>query len=84
MVPVVLFPPVTPFTAQRTAVSFDPVTVAENCEVFPGATNADVGETEMAIRGVMVTGTDTDLLGSAWLVADTRTVEGLGIANGAV
>ena len=69
ILPAVALPPVTPFTDQVTPVLEVPVTVAENCCVFPACTEADVGvtETEMAAPPVIVTGADAVLLESAAL-----------------
>src|SRR6516165_7764395 len=49
MVPVVLLPPVTPFTCQVTAVFEVPVTVAVNWVWAPSATLTVEGETETVI-----------------------------------
>src|SRR5437660_679950 len=46
IVPVVVFPPVTPFTCQVTAVLLVFCTVAVNCCVPPVVTVAEVGEME--------------------------------------
>ena len=51
MVPVVLLPPVTPFTCQVTAVFEVPVTVAVNWVWAPSATVTVEGDTETVIVG---------------------------------
>lgn len=54
IVPDVVFPPLTPSTDHVTDVFVDPVTVAVNCVVAPGATVAEVGltATVMVVLGV--------------------------------
>ena len=86
IVPVVVFPPVTLFTCQVTAVLEDPVTVAVNCCVAVVCTEADVGDTETltATAAVTVTVAEADLVVSACEIAFTVTVAGLGTVAGAV
>ena len=48
MIPSFELPPVLPFTVQFTPVLDVPVTVAVNCTVFPGATEAAVGVMDTA------------------------------------
>jgi hypothetical protein len=74
---------VIPFTAQRTLESLDLVTDAVNCAVWPNSTDTVGGEIETATPGVIVAAADVLLVESAWLVADTVTVAGLGIVEGA-
>ncbi len=92
MVPIVEFPPVTPFTFQVTEVFVVLVTVAVNCFVVFTRTLALVGEMLMATGGgggggcgfVMVTNALPTAVGMALLVACTVTVGGEGSAAGAV
>jgi hypothetical protein len=67
-----------------TAVLVVPVTVAVNCCCAPMVTVAVAGETATVIAGVTVTTAFADLLGSAFDVAMTFTVAGVGTAAGAV
>ena len=85
--PTVALPPAAPLTDQVTLVLEEPVTVAENCCVFPACTEADVGATEtemVAPPAVMVTGTTATLLESTLLTAKIFTLAGEGTAAGAV
>lgn len=52
IVPTVLLPPVTPFTAQETPLFVDPVTLALNCCVSPDCNVAAEGVTETVTVGV--------------------------------
>jgi hypothetical protein len=51
MVPVVAFPPATPFTSQVTVSFNPPITVATSCSCCPGIKAALVGEIESAAIG---------------------------------
>ena len=51
IVPAVIFPPATPFTDQRTSAASGSFVVAVNCTLSPVASRADVGETDITIRG---------------------------------
>jgi len=73
-----------PERLQVTAVLVVPVTVAVNCCCAPVTTLAAVGETETATGAAIVTVAEAALVGSAWEVAVTLTVEGLGTDAGAV
>ena len=87
MVPVMLLPPVTPFTFQATAVLEVFSTVALNWRVLPRMTVAAVGEIVMVTGGggfTMVTVALPMAAGSAVLVAWMVTVAGDGTAAGAV
>ncbi len=88
IVPVVAFPPVTPFTCQVTAVLLVFCTVAVKVCDAPVTTLAEVGEIEILTGGgggaVMVTVAEADLVVSACETAVTVTVAGLGTAAGAL
>jgi hypothetical protein len=84
MVPVLLLPPVTPFTCQVAAVLLLFCTVAVKGREAPVATLAEVGEIEMLTGAVMVTTAEADLLVSACAMALTVTAAGLGTLAGAV
>jgi hypothetical protein len=64
---------VPPVADQVTAVLLEPVTVALNCFVPPGVSEADVGLIEIAtaVGTVTVTAADADFVGSAALFAVT-------------
>src|SRR5690348_10428922 len=79
--PLVLLPPVTPFTCQVTAVLGTPFTVAVNCCVVKIATLTGLGVTATATATCCATVTEADPE-SAVLAAETAftvTVAGLGI-----
>ena len=59
-------------------------TVAVNCFVSPAATDALVGEIATDTGNAIVTTADADFVVSAFEVAVTVTVAGLGTAAGAV
>lgn len=92
IVPVVLFPPVTPFTCQVTAVLLLFCTVSEKLCVAPVATLTEVGEIEIVTGGgggvevppVIVTVAEADTLTFACEIAVTVTVAGVGTFAGAV
>jgi hypothetical protein len=62
IVPTVLFPPGIPLTLQVTAIFVVPVTVAVNCWVVPGATVAEVGETETCIGVAAIAFPESDMV----------------------
>ncbi len=84
MVPCAASPPVTPFTCQVTEVLVEFCTVAVNCWVCPTCTVAEVGAMEMVMSGAIVTVAEADLVLSAWEMAVTVAVLGLGTLLGAV
>jgi hypothetical protein len=88
IIPVVAFPPVTPFTCQVTAVLVVFCTVAVKACDAPVATLAVPGEIEILTGGeaaaVMVTMAEADSLPSACATAVTVTAAGLGTVAGAV
>jgi hypothetical protein len=85
-VPVVVFPPVTPFTCQVTLMLLVFCTVAVNCWVPPALTVGKAGEivTLTGSGAVIVTGAETDLVESACETAVAVTVAGFGTVPGAV
>src|SRR5690348_14467013 len=79
IVPLMLSPPVAPFTCQVTAVLVDPVTVAVNCCVAPPATLALVGEMvmETPVLGVLFLPPHEDQISVAKMTTKrTRFIEG--------
>ena len=84
IVPAAVFPPVTPFTCQVTAVLLVFCTVAVNCRVSPVLTVAEVGEIVTLTGPVIVTCAEPDLVVSACETAVTVTVAGFGTVPGAV
>jgi hypothetical protein len=81
------FPPCTPFTDQVTEVLVVPVTVAENCCVFPVCRELEVGEIETATVGggaMIETPALAVLVESAALLAVTVTEPPEGTDTGAV
>jgi hypothetical protein len=82
IVPMVEFPPATPFTCHVTAVFVENVTEAVNCWVVAAATKALEGNTETG--KAMVTVADAVLLASATDVAVIVTAEEAGTEEGAV
>jgi hypothetical protein len=84
MVPQVAPEQPAPLRLHVTAVFDVPVTVAENCCVFPVITCAVDGETVTATGGRTVTIADADLVESATEVEVTFTCAGLGTVPGAV
>ena len=72
-----------PLTLHATDALDVPVTVALNCRVNPAITLAFVGETVIATPGRIVTLAEADFVLSAFDVAVTVTLEGLGSVAGA-
>lgn len=73
-----------PAILQLTPKEFDPVTVAVNCCCAPVITCLLVGEIEISMLVSNVTLAEADLVGSAFDVAVTVTMLGIGIEVGAV
>src|SRR5207248_2019054 len=86
MLPVMVFPPVVPFTCQVTAVVGWPLIVAENCCVVKTSTVAVAGLTATVppVWLVIVTVAEADFVVSATEVAVTVTVGIAGTVAGAV
>ena len=82
-VPWVVSPPVTPLTCQVTEVLPVFCTVAVNGWVCPTCTVAEGGRMETTMAGAIVTVAEADLVLSAWEMAVTVTVLGLGTLVGA-
>jgi hypothetical protein len=82
-VPVAVFPPVTPFTCQLTAVLLVFRNIAVNCCVPPVFTVAKVGEIVMLTGAVIVTCAEADWVESACETAVTVIVAGFGTVPGA-
>src|SRR5208283_5980570 len=83
IMPTVELPPATPLTAQVTAVSVVPVTLAAYCTVDPARADESKGDRATvgaAAGAVMVTIAEPEGLLSAELTALTVTVAGLGMA----
>ena len=76
IVPTVLFPPVKPFTDQVTAVFVVPLTVAENCWVWPTSRDALVGDIPTEMGEAIVTVASADAVETAALTAATVTADG--------
>jgi hypothetical protein len=73
-----------PEILQLTPKEFDPVTVAVNCCGVPVTSSLLVGEIEISKPVINVTWAEADLVGSAFDVAVTVTILGIGIDVGAV
>ena len=82
-VPMLEFPPITPFTSQVTFVFALPVTCAEKICVEESGTLAVPGVTTTLTGGMIVTAIENAFVGSAVGVAVMETTLGLGAEMGA-